>query len=87
VLKLYDGYRSLLTDLVRRAQDKGLCGRDFTPEAAAAFVLSALNGTLIEFLFMGNAAIDTEMAVAMLRGWLFHDSAPSSSGGGNKAVA
>jgi TetR/AcrR family transcriptional repressor of acrEF/envCD operon len=81
VLRLYDGYRSLLIDLVRRAQEKELCARDFTPEAAVGFLLSALNGTLVERLFMGNSAIDTDSAVAMLRGWLFHDAAHGNHGG------
>lgn len=86
VLKLYDGYRSLLVDLIRRAQDKGRCVRDLTPEAAAGFLLSALNGTLIEFLFMGSAAIEPDSTVAMLRGWLFHET-PQSNNVGGKAVA
>jgi AcrR family transcriptional regulator len=86
VMQLYDGYRALLIDLVRRAQEKGLARREFPPEAAAGFLMSALNGTLIEFLFMGNAAINVDSAVAMLRGWLFHDT-PHSGNGGAKAVA
>ncbi len=85
VLKLYEGYRGLVIDLVRRAQEKGLCPRDFTPEAAAGFLLSALNGMLIELLFMGNAGFDTDNAIAMLRGWLFHDTPHNN--GGSKAVA
>jgi len=86
VLKLYEGYRTLLVDLIRRAQEKGLCGRDFTPEAAAGFLLSALNGSLIEFLFIGNAGLDSESILAMLRGWLFHETPRSHSDSG-KAVA
>jgi AcrR family transcriptional regulator len=69
VLKLYEGYRGLLVDLLRRAQEKGLISRDFAPETAAGFLLSALNGTLIEFLFMGNTAIDAGGAASMLRSW------------------
>jgi len=86
VLKLYEGYRTLLVDLIRRAQEKGLCGRDFTPEAAAGFLLSALNGSLIEFLFMGSAGLDSDSILAMLRGWLFHETPRSHSDSG-KAVA
>jgi len=87
VLKLYEGYRSLLIELVRRAQEKNLCGRDFAPEAAARFLLSALNGTLVEILFMGNgAAVDTEATVAMLRRWLFQETPPIANGG-NRAVS
>ena len=51
VMKLYDGYRELMIDIVRRAQDKNLCSRDIAPEAAAGFMVSALNGSLIGFLF------------------------------------
>ncbi|MFZ0889965.1 MAG: TetR/AcrR family transcriptional regulator [Candidatus Binataceae bacterium] len=86
VLKLYEGYRTLLVDLIRRAQEKGLCGRDFTPEAAAGFLLSALNGSLIEFLFIGSAGLDSDSIVAMLRGWLFHEN-PGSHSDSGKAVA
>ena len=46
VMKLYDGYRELLVDIVRRAQEKNLCARDLAPEAAAGFMISALNGVL-----------------------------------------
>ena len=86
VLKLYEGYRSLLIELVRRAQEKNPCGRDFAPEAAARFLLSALNGTLVEILFMGNgAAVDTEATVAMLRRWLFQETPPIANGGNRAA--
>jgi len=85
VLKIYDGYRSLLTDLVRRAQEKDLCGRDFTPEAAAGFLLSALNGTLVEILFMGDRVFDTEATIAMLRRWMLQE-APLANRS-SKAVA
>ena len=52
------------------------------PESAAAFLLSALNGLLIEYLFMGANAIDPEGAVAMVGEWLFGPSGTSSSEGG-----
>jgi AcrR family transcriptional regulator len=87
VLKLYQGYRSLLVDLIRRAQEKDLCSRDFTPEAAVVFILSALNGLLIELLFIDNAAtLEAESVLAMLRGWLFHETPRNDSSSG-KAVA
>jgi AcrR family transcriptional regulator len=86
VLRLYDGYRGLLIDLIRHAQGKGLCAQDFTPEAAAGFLLSALNGSLMEFLFMGGTAIDAQNAPKMVRGWLFHEWS-QTNGNGGKAVA
>ena len=53
-MKLYDGYRELMIDIVRRAQEKNLCSRDIAPEAAAGFMVSALNGSLIGFLIAGG---------------------------------
>jgi len=41
-------YRELLTELIARSQQKGICTRRFAPEAATGFLLSALNGLLIE---------------------------------------
>src|SRR5216684_1699938 len=81
VLRLYDGYRALLVDLIARAQEKGLCTREFPPHAAASFLLSTLNGLLIGFLFLGNQGLDLEGAMAMLRQWLFpgDHTAPSSA--------
>lgn len=73
VLALYDGYRNLLTDLITRAQEKGLCMREFPPQAAAAFLLSTLNGLLIGYLFLGNQGFELEGAMGMLRQWLFRD--------------
>src|SRR3984885_6100196 len=82
VLKLYGGYRAMLVELIGSAQQKGICTRRTTPESAAAFLLSALNGLLIEHLFMGANAIDPEGAVAMVGEWLFGPSGTSSSEGG-----
>lgn len=73
VLKLYRGYRAMLIELIANAQQKGVCTRRFTPEAAAGFLLSALNGLLIENLFMGATAVDPDGAVAMVGEWLFGD--------------
>jgi AcrR family transcriptional regulator len=86
VMKLYDGYRELMVDIVRRAQDKNLCSRDIAPEAAAGFMVSALNGSLIGFLFTGGTADELDRAVTMLEEWLFRDPTKRSSEGG-KAVA
>jgi AcrR family transcriptional regulator len=84
VLKIYSGYRGLLVGLIALAQQKGLCVLRFTPEAAAGFLLSALNGILIEHLFVANNPLDSEEAVAMVSEWLFGQETPS---GGGKAVA
>jgi AcrR family transcriptional regulator len=84
VLKIYSGYRGMLVELIARAQQKGLCTLRFTPGAAAGFLLSALNGILIEHLFVANNPLDSEEAVAMVSEWLFGQETPS---GGGKAVA
>jgi TetR/AcrR family transcriptional regulator, acrAB operon repressor len=73
VLQLYDGYRALLVDLIARAQSRGICVKDFPPDAAVSFLLSTLNGLLIGFLFMRNQGLDVAGATAMLRQWLFKD--------------
>jgi AcrR family transcriptional regulator len=86
VLRLYSGYRNMLVELIGRAQQKGLCSRRFTPEAAAGFLLSALNGILIEHLFLQNYPLDPEGAVAMVSGWLFGDDSHSNSNGGSPAA-
>ena len=81
MLGLYDGYRTLLVDLIARAQEKGLCTREFPPQVAVSFLLSMLSGVLIGFL-LGNQKVDLEGAMAMLRQWLFPNdrsgAAPSS---------
>jgi AcrR family transcriptional regulator len=82
VLQLYGGYRAMLVELIASAQKKGICARQSAPELAAAFLLSALNGLLIEYLFMGANAIDPEGAVAMVGEWLFGPSGTSTSEGG-----
>jgi AcrR family transcriptional regulator len=84
VLKIYSGYRGMLVELIARAQQKGLCALRFTPQAAAGFLLSALNGILIEHLFVANNPLDSEEAVALVSEWLFGQETPS---GGGKAVA
>jgi AcrR family transcriptional regulator len=86
VLKLYSGYRAMLVELIASAQQKELCTRRTAPESAAAFMLSALNGLLIEFLFMGASAIDSEGAVAMVSEWLFGPSRSATSDGGASAA-
>ncbi len=73
IMALYEGYRSLLTDLIKRTQEKGLCAQPFAPEMVSGFLLSMLNGMLVGFLFLGNRGIDLEGAMGMLRQWLFND--------------
>jgi len=77
VLALYEAYRTLLTDLISRVQEKGLCTQRVAPEMAVAFILSTLNGLLVNYLFMGNQGLDLEGARGMLGQWLFSDSAPT----------
>jgi AcrR family transcriptional regulator len=80
VLALYEGYRTLLIDLIARAQEKGQCSPDFSPSAATAFLLSTLNGLLIGYLFLGNQGLDLVDAMVMLRQWLFHEGPDRASG-------
>jgi AcrR family transcriptional regulator len=84
VMKLYGSYRTMLVELISRAQHKGLCATELSPETAAAFILSALNGLLIEFLFMGGSTINAESAIAMVDEWLFRR---TSNKPGGPAVA
>jgi len=86
VMKLYAGYRAMLVELIGAAQRKGHCPRRFVPKTAAGFLISALNGLMIEYLFMSRDAIDPGEAVAMVTDWLFiepHHGDPRSP----KAVA
>jgi len=87
VLKLYSGYRAMLVELIARAQQKGICTRRSAPESVAAFLLSALNGLLLEYLFMGANAVDPEGAVAMVDEWLFGGLRASSSSEGGAPAA
>jgi len=84
VLKLYSGFRTMLVELIAQAQGKGQCAHRFKPEAAASFLLSALNGILVEHLFVSGNPLDPEEAVAMVSEWLFGQEHPSDGG---KAVA
>lgn len=80
VLQLYGGYRTLLVDLIGRAQEKHLCTRHFPPQTAASFLLSTLNGLLMGFLFSNENDVNLDGAIAMLRHWLFGDVSQSSPG-------
>ncbi|MGH8013077.1 MAG: TetR/AcrR family transcriptional regulator [Candidatus Binataceae bacterium] len=74
VLKLYDGYRTLLVDLVAKTQEKGRSPREFSPAMMVSFLLAMLNGLLIGFLFLDHQELDIGAAMAMLRRWLFDES-------------
>jgi len=80
VLQLYGGYRTLLVDLIGRAQEKRLCKQDFPPQTVASFLLSTLNGLLMGFLFSNENDVNLDCAIAMLRHWLFGDVPQSGSG-------
>jgi TetR/AcrR family transcriptional regulator, acrAB operon repressor len=73
IRRLYDLYQALLTDRIRLAQEKGLCSRSYEPAVMANFVLAALNGLLINLLFMSQTPFDLDGALAMLHGLLFGD--------------
>jgi AcrR family transcriptional regulator len=76
VMKLYSSYRAMLVELITRARAKGQCETG----------LSALNGLLIEFLFMGGDSVNSQSAVEMVDEWLFRETHKRSPAGG-KAVA
>ncbi len=73
IRRLYDLYKALLTDRIRLGQEKGLCARSNQPEVLADFVMAALNGLLINLLFMSQAPFDLDSALAMLYRLLFGD--------------
>jgi TetR/AcrR family acrAB operon transcriptional repressor len=73
VLSLFEGYRALITDLIGRAQAKGMCACNFPPSEAASFLLAALNGLLIGHLFLGSGTSDLDTERKMLEQWLFGD--------------
>jgi AcrR family transcriptional regulator len=80
VLALFEGYRSLVTDLISRAQAKGMCVCGSPPTAAAGFLLAALNGLLLGHMFLGTRPSDLETGMKMLRQWLFGDAPDFESG-------
>jgi AcrR family transcriptional regulator len=86
ILKLYSGYRAMLVELIASAQQKGICPRRSAPETAAGFLLSALNGLLIEHLFTGSKGVDPEGALAMVGEWLFAEPEQVSPASGNSAA-
>ncbi len=71
IRRLYDLYKALLMDRIRLGQEKGLCARSHQPDVLANFALAALNGLLINLLFMSQASFNLDSALAMLYGLLF----------------
>jgi len=80
IRRLYDLYTALLTDRIRLAQEKGLCSRSEAPEAMSNFVLAALNGLLINLLFMSQTPFNLDGALAMLYRLLFDESTAAQPG-------
>jgi AcrR family transcriptional regulator len=80
VLALYEGYQTLVTDLIGRAQAKGICICRFPPQAAAAFLLATLNGLLLGHMLLGGRSADLEASMKMLRQWLFGDAPEFEAG-------
>jgi AcrR family transcriptional regulator len=71
IRRLYDLYQALLTDRIRLAQEKGLCSRSTQADVMANFVMAALNGLLVNLLFMSQAPENLDSALTMLYGLLF----------------
>ena len=69
--KLYEGYESLIVDLIRRSQQKGYCASVCKPEVAGRVIMSTLNGILIEVLLMRASEADFTEALNMLCTMLF----------------
>lgn len=86
VLQIYEGFRNLLTDLIFRGQEKGIFLKTYAPGRAAGYLMSALNGLLVEFLFSGSGEPDAQAAMAMVRGWLLAENVEAGSDDG-EAVA
>ena len=86
VMKLYSSYRAMLVELITRACEKRLCETGLSPETAAAFIVSALNGLLIEFLFMGGGVIEPDSAIEMVDEWLFRQTPRRNPNGGAKVA-
>jgi AcrR family transcriptional regulator len=82
IRRLYEGYQGMLVDLLSRAQAKGVCSPTLKPERAGSFLLSALNGFLIDLLFMHSPDFDLQGEVEMLCGLLFQDTSQTQGTGG-----
>jgi AcrR family transcriptional regulator len=85
IRRLYDLYHGMLTYRIALAQEKGLCLRSDQAQVMANFVLAALNGLLINLLFMSQAPSNLDSSLAMLYGLLFGE--PSGSAPGAKPAA
>jgi AcrR family transcriptional regulator len=81
---LYESYRNLLVDLIRRGQEKGVCARRLDAENAATFLLSMLNGLLVDVLFLRTPQLSFDNIFKTLDSVLFTQAsaanAPSGAG-------
>jgi AcrR family transcriptional regulator len=68
---LYENYRNLLVELIRRGQEKGVCSRRLDAESAATFLLSTLNGLLVDVLFVRTPQPDLRDILTTLDSILF----------------
>jgi len=85
IRRLYDLYQGMLTDRIALAQKEVLCLRSDQAEVMANFVLAALNGLLINLLFMSQAPSNLDNSLTMLYGLLFGE--PSGSVPGAEPAA
>jgi AcrR family transcriptional regulator len=87
IRQLYQGYQSLLTDRIRAAQEKGQVLRSYRPEVVANFLVSALNGFLVNLLFSTSANFDLDEALKMLCELLLDHPAGERPAQGSAATA
>jgi TetR/AcrR family fatty acid metabolism transcriptional regulator len=75
---LYENYRNLMVDLIKRGQEKGVCSRRLDAETAATFLLSTLNGLLVDVLFLRTPEASFGNILATLESVVFTQ-APTAS--------
>ncbi len=80
IRSIYDSYACLLKDLVRRAQEKGLCSRRLDVETTTSFLISTLNGLLVDVLFLHTAEPMVEKVLEMLYSLLFGEQSARTDG-------
>jgi len=68
---LYDLYRTMLTDRIGLAQEKGLCISSYRPDMMADLVLSTLNGLLVNLVLMAQKPSNLKSALTLLYELLF----------------
>jgi AcrR family transcriptional regulator len=79
---LYESYRNLLVDLIRRGQEKGVCSRRLDAESAATFLLSTLNGLLVDVLFLRTPQPGFDSILSTLDSVLFAQAPAANVGSG-----